>query len=153
LQWQYAARIARADLAGAHAAVRQMEALAAVMPSPLWRIGALFRRAMLHALAGERDLALECVDESWLLGERGLAGEEVRGLDLGVRSMIAWIFGFPDPMLEERVPMVAGQTMRSEVPFFDAHFAFSAWLVGDTTTARAAAVKWAPIVHDLLVGY
>jgi hypothetical protein len=153
LQWQYAARIARADLAGAHAAVRQMEALAAVMPSPVWRYGALLRRAMLHALAGERDLALELVDEAWLLGDRVLPPEEFRGLDVGTRSMIAWIFGFPDPLLVERTPLVAGQTMRSEVPFFDAHFAFSALLVGDTATARASALKWAPIVKDLLVGY
>ena len=68
LQWQYAARIARADLAGAHAAVVRLEALAAVMPSPLWRYGALLRRAIVHALAGERELALECIDDAWSLG-------------------------------------------------------------------------------------
>ncbi|HEX2383964.1 MAG TPA: AAA family ATPase [Acidimicrobiales bacterium] len=153
LQWQYAARIARADLAGAYAAVRRLETLAAVMPSPLWRYGALIRRAMLHALAGERDLALEHIDAAWPLGERVLPAPESVGLDVGARSIVAWMFGYSDPQLEARVPLVADQPMRSEVAFFDIHYALSALTVGDTATARAAALKWAPSAAELLYGF
>jgi hypothetical protein len=153
LQWQYAARIARADLAGAHAAVLRLEALAAVMPSPLWRYGALLRRAMLHTIAGDRDLALECIDHAWLVGQRLLASSESIGLDMGARTFVARVFGVTDPQLEAHVPVAGDQPMRSEIAFFDVHYSLSALLTGDTATGRAAVMKWAPIADHMLYGY
>jgi hypothetical protein len=152
LQWQYVARIGRADLPGAIAAVVRLEALAAVMPSPLWRYGALLRRAMLHTIAGERDLALECIDEAWLVGQRLLASQESIGLDVGARTFVARVFGVADPQLQAHVPLAGDQAPR-EIAFFDVHYGLSALMVGDTAAARAAAMKWGHIADQLLYGY
>jgi hypothetical protein len=153
LEWQYSACLGRGDLAGAEDAVRRLEALGAVMPSPLWRYGALLRRAVFHALAGQRDLAFEYVEEAQPLGSRVLAEHEAVGLDTGIRAVIAVVFGFADPRLVEFVPRMAQLPMRTRVAFFDVRYGMAAMAVGSVEEARAVANRWAPRPSELLFGY
>ena len=153
LEWRYAARLAAGDVRGGEQALRQMEALAAVMPSPRWRFGALLRRAMLTACRGDRDLARHEVEEAAPLGARAVHEQEALGVIVGAKSIIGRIFGRPDPDITVPRLLTTDYARLGGLPFFDVRHALASMVAGDATAARAAVRRWTPRLDEILYGF
>jgi hypothetical protein len=153
LEWQYGAHMTKGEVRAAERAVDRMEALAAVMPSPRWRFGALIRRGMLTAYSGERDLALLAVERAVPFGAGALDDLEVKGVVVGARLIISRIFGRPDPEITEPILALSGPPALAGLPFFDVRNALGMMVAGDPTAARACIARWTPRLDALLYGF
>jgi hypothetical protein len=153
LEWRYAARLAAGDVRGGEQALRQMEALAAVMPSPRWLLGALLRRAMLTACRGDRELARQAVEEAVPLGIRALHAQEALGVSVGAKSIIGRIFGRPDPDITVPTLLTTDDARLGGLPFFDVRNALAAMVAGDAAPARTAVRRWTPRLDEVMYGY
>ncbi|HEX6787391.1 MAG TPA: hypothetical protein VF076_09335, partial [Acidimicrobiales bacterium] len=153
LEWRYAARLATGDVRGGEQALRQMEALAAVMPSPRWRFGALVRRAMLTACRGDRELAQQEVEQAVPLGIRAFHEQEAHGVSVGAKAIIGRIFGRPDPDTARSSLLPADYGRLAGVPFFDVRNALVALVAGDPEAARAAVRRWTPRLDEVMYGF
>lgn len=131
LEWRYGAALARGDATAASLVLDEAEVLAALMPSPEWTYGVMLRRALLAAIAGDRDVALDLVRRARPLGDRALFAEEALGLEAGARTLVVRITGIADPDLLA-VHLEFEQTGGvPAVPFFLVHSAAGALAVGD----------------------
>ncbi len=143
LQWRYSDGMRRADLELAHAALDEMETLAALSPSPEWRFAVLIRRGILAAIAGNRDEAISCVGQAVPLGRQVLFASEASGIETGARVVISRITGIDDPSLAELLADLDASGGPPPTAFFQIHLAAVRLGAGDVLAAREATRRWA----------
>lgn len=98
-EWRFADHLRRGELDEAEAVVREVEARAAVSPSPMWRLAALQRRMLVHAYRGERTAATHLVERIACLGAEVLDDVETRAIQVGPRASMSLLYGTIDPQL------------------------------------------------------
>lgn len=96
-EWSYAAHVERGDLAAATRVVDELDAFAAISPSPLWALSGAMRRTALHAFGGNRTAALRTIEDVRRWADRALDDElELVGVELDMRNPLIVLFGHED---------------------------------------------------------
>lgn len=141
-EWSYAAKLADGDLPGAVGALTELEALAAIMPSPYWRWAGALRRCGLLSLLGDLDGAMSLADSTRQLGLEAAPEAEAVGID--------WALRLSTILLYRRDIYAADRLQRGMIEasgdppllFLQARFAITEALLGDLASARRRLTPW-----------
>lgn len=151
-EWRYAARLHDGDLPGAMAALHDMEAVSAILPSPYWRWSAALRRAGALALLGDLEGALAL----WTAARRfavGVAPEgEMEELECGFRLAVALLYGRTDLGLDRAHATFVGEGGDAPLLFLQARVAQAEVMLGDAGAARRRLAGWSGRVDVALRG-
>lgn len=141
-EWRYAACLGRGDLPGALAAAAELDAQAAIMPSPYWRWSAALRRCGLLALVGDYDGVLALIGAARDEAAGVVPRAELVGTESGVRFAAAVLYGRSDHGAEE--VGAAACEVAAPVPhlFFQSYVALIEIVLGDTGSARRRLAAW-----------
>jgi len=141
-EWQHAARLANGDLDGAVQSLAELEAVAAVLPSPYWRYSAALRRCGMVASSGDYEGALALIGETAELGAGVVPEQERIGLDAGLRLSTAMVYGRADHGAEELQARFVDAAGAVPVLFLQARIALGEIMLGDPAAARTRLLPW-----------
>lgn len=142
-EWRFAARLERGDLAGATRALEELEAMAAVSPSPRWGLSAAVRGAVVIAFEGDRDGSLAMVERAAEWCTLALDDEMERvGLELALRQPIAMLYGITDPAFDGAVVHMRPFVEQLTSPFLQVRLATFELQQGDSEGALRRAHRW-----------
>ena len=148
LQWKYGSAMMHGEIDSATAALDEMDTIAALMPSPEWRHGALLRRAIMAAVAGDVCRARRLIDEAAPIGRRILFAQEALGIESGARVVTSRLTGVADPAigaLLDEIDTIGGLPTAA---FFQVHTAAAMNVAGRHDEARSLVVRWASACAD-----
>lgn len=141
-EWRFADRLRRGDLGGAEGTVREVEALAAVSPSPLWQLTALQRRMLVHAYRGDRSTARALVGSIGELGAQFLGPFESRAIQMGPRASMSIVYGSVDPDVIDLQSGFVGDFDTVPAPFIQIAIAALQVVLGDDAAGLRRAEGW-----------
>lgn len=141
-EWQYASLMCAGDLDGAVSALADLEAIAAVMPSPYWRYSAALRRCGMVAMLGDYEGALDLISTTAALGVGVVPEAERIGLEAGLRLSAGILFLRDDHEAEELHRRFADAVGEVPLLFLQSRLALSEIVLGEPATAQRRLTPW-----------
>lgn len=141
-EWRFIDRLRRGDLDGADATVREVEAFAAVSPSPMWGLVALQRRMLVHAYRGQRTTATSLVSKIADLGADVLDHFEVRAIQIGPLASMSMVYGTVDPEIVRLFEYMRRHFDDVPAPFIQIAMAAAEMVLGDDVGGLRRAEPW-----------
>lgn len=142
-EWRFACRLGAGDLAGALAALADLETLAGLMPSPRWRYTAAIRRSGVLGYMGDLDGAFALSIAAADIGGPVINELELTSLELATRLSPSLVYGITgDPAIPDLYAFVRGFMSDIPVAFPQIHLAITELYLGDHESARRRIAPW-----------
>lgn len=142
-EWSYVSRMGTGDLSGAIAALEELEALAAIMPSPLWRYAGAVRRSGALAILGDFEGCVSLAGSSSRAAVGVVPPLEAMGLEVGLRVTAGDLYGRDDHGADELQRKMLRATGDVPVLFLQACHALADLVVlHDGASAKRRLTPW-----------